>query len=573
MSSPRFCSSCGGPLSVDAKFCNRCGGAIAQGPTSSDVHSDTIAVPRRPLWPVGLTLGAVGLLVLFAVVLANRIPDGVPTVTQPPAVVSETPAAAVPAVARGPYFTPSTEPQNPDLYAKRLADQIDLDRQTARVLEMRFQLRSQALTRNPWGADHAQRPREAWAVPMGVVDRGGRPALAVATTRCVVDYRYPTLAERTDWVNLALFTGEGRPAEVFRITSPTDLPGVGRIFDQYRDFWVHDRVHLSGPSGDRYFGELQEHPEWGVEAVLPVGDWNTTDGVDIAVLYFPLDDPGTQALRPQPRNRLDVDNPERALHDALAPRTSLWGDTFRFAMVSEQCMAAMQADFRESERENERNMNFVGFFAGLAAVALLGPALPGVLSSEVLGLITGRAQTLIGSQFVGIVWRTITRVLGGERLEDIVWDEGRSLVLSFARDSGMQRILLAGVVGDGLSRQQQDDVIATVRAFVDGAGESTRLSVVSRDGTASERCDGSSSCVGSILTPSSGGSGLDVAAELLLRGLVRLDTRDEAVLAQQPGLLEAARNAITNPATRDESAIADRIYQEQVVALAGRLLR
>ena len=64
-----------------------------------------------------------------------------------------------------------------------------------------------------------------------------------------------------------------------------------------------------------------------------------------------------------------------------------------------------------------------------------------------------------------------------------------------------------------------------------------------------------------------------MAAELLLRGLVRLDTRDEAVLAQQPGLVEAARDAITNPATRDESVIDDRTYQEQVAALARRLLR
>lgn len=570
MSTPRFCSACGGPLSIDGKFCNRCGAAIAQGLASAD--SETVALPRRSLWPVGLTLGAVGVIGLVAVALASRIPDAEVAPSDGLEAVTEVTEPATPAVARGPYFTPSSEPRDPGLYAERLADQVDLDRQTARVLEMRFELRSQALTRNPWGADRAQRPRAGWAVPMGVVDRGGRRALAVATTRCVVDYRYPTLAQRTDWVNLALFTGEGRPAEVFRIGSPADLPGVGRIFDQYRDVWVHDRVHLSGPSGDRYFGELQEHPEWGVEAVLPVGNWNTTEGVDIAVLYFPLDDPGTQALRPQPRNRLDVDDPERVLRDALAPRTSLWGDTFRFSMVSEQCMADMQADMREHEQANEAG-NFVGFFAALAAVALLGPALPGLLSGEVLGLITTRAEQMAGAQFAGIVWRTITRALQGERLEDIVWDEGRSLVLSFARDSGIQRIVLAGVVGDGLSPEQQENVLATVRSFVDGADESTRLSVLSRDGTASERCNGSSSCVGSILTPSMGPSGLDVAAELLLRGLVRLDTRDEAVLAQQPALVEAARAAITNPQTRDESAIDDRPYQEQIVALAGRLLR
>lgn len=434
---------------------------------------------------------------------------------------------------------------------------------------IRFRLRSEAV-RPRFGEDERFGPREAWAVPMGLVTRNGREHLAVATTRCVIDYRYPTLQAREGWANLALFTRAGRPQQVFRIASPRALAGQD-VYDQRERAWVYtNRLHLEGEAGDRYFGELAAHPEWGAEAVLPVGDWNTTEGVDIAILYFPLEDPGTRALRPRPaENRLEVDDPEAALRDALQGRTSFWGDTFRFSLVSDACMAEMQDEVRGLEASVRSRDQLLGFFAAIAGVGLLGPALPSLLSGEVMQLITARGQQVLGGELSAIVWRTISRSLAGERLEDIVWDEGQSLVMSFARDSGVQRVVLAGIMGEGLSPEGHEAVRQTVSGFLGPQASDARLSLLSRERPASEVCDGSSACVGSIL---SGASLMDVGSELLVRGLVRLDTRDQTVLAQQPGLVEAARDAITDPATRSSPAIADPTYQQAVMEIARALL-
>ena len=37
------------------------------------------------------------------------------------------------------------------------------------------------------------------------------------------------------------------------------------------------RYHLEGAPGERFFGELQAHPEWRASASLPVGHWNAMD--------------------------------------------------------------------------------------------------------------------------------------------------------------------------------------------------------------------------------------------------------------------------------------------------------
>jgi hypothetical protein len=184
-------------------------------------------------------------------------------------------------------------------------------------------------------------------------------------------------------------------------------------------------------------------------------------------------------------------------------------------------------------------------------------------------LIAARGEQGMGGELAGVVWRTITRGLAGERLEDVAWDEGMNLVMSFVRETGVQRVVLAGIAGDGLSPASQESVRQTVSGFLGPQANDARLSVLTRERPASEVCTGSGACVGSILT---GASQLDVASELLVRRLVRLDTRDRAVLTQQPGLVEAARDAIAGPATRSLPAISDPSYQQAVMELARALL-
>jgi hypothetical protein len=369
---------------------------------------------------------------------------------------------------------------------------------------------------------------------------------------------------------LAFFADDSRGSQVFRLGAPNVLPGVGRAYDQRREALLFtNRLHLAGPAGDRYFGELEEHPEWRATAELPIGDWATSDGVDIAVLYLPISDPGVASLRP--RQNLGIENPETELRDALLGRTGFMGDTFQFDLVSRECMSAMQQEVRGLERGIAQRDQFISFFAGIAALALLGPALPTLLSPEVLSAITARAGAIVRAEFSQVVWRTLTRVLRGESLTSALWNEGNSLVMSFARDRGVQQIVLAGITGDGLTPDQRDAVLDTVARFTDASAPAdTTLTVMSRDGTANQQCNGTRACVGSI---ESSDQGFDVAAELLLRGLTRLDVADEAVLQQQPTLVEAARDAIANPATRSQPAIADVGYQQTVQALAARILR
>jgi hypothetical protein len=514
---------------------------------------EPVALPSRSLGKyvaaVVVALGCVAVAIVVAMVVGRGETDpvGAVDVPQPILTVGTTTGVPVPDL---------SQPVAKELFAGRLADQVDVRRQEERVRDVRFRLSSQVSVDGFLFFNGVKRPRSSWAVPLGVVERNGRQALAVGTTRCVLDYRYPHRSMHRDaanFRNLALFSGfeddAGRGREVFRLGEPSSLAGSGfwngRMgrFSQHPELWARYR-------------DLRSRPEWSVDAELVEGDWQTSTGVDFVVLYFPVEDPGVASLEPRARRTLQMRDPMARMQEALGGRTSLWGDTFRFAVVSEECMEATSGQLDEYEAD----LAMMKVFAVATAVVLVavisgGAAAPAfaALKSAVGPLLSARALRSVPPEVVGAIWRTLVRTIDGERLTDVVWDEGGRLVVDYVRENGgAERIALAGLTEGGLSDSESQSIISAVRSLIERGGEFT-VSTMRRNGEE----------VGAIMDAD---RRIDIASELLRRGLVRLDTGDESVLAQQPTLIAAAQQALM--AAPGEGAISDPGYRDSVASLS-----
>lgn len=592
----KICPACGSKALLEVGRCGSCGAALAAAVVRFDEAPDPMDAPRLPPEAAAdgrpqassdvaqrsaiqqrlLIGGGVVVLCVVCALLGNAWrPSATHTTVAAstpaaPALVPAVVPAAAPTPDTSPYFTAADRPRSGALFARRLADQVDMDAQIARVREVRFKLSSRAIVPE-WGSDRLVPERTASAVPLGVVQRGGKPQLAVATTRCLIDYRYPTAQERPEYANLALFSGGGRTREVFRLGEPSALPGVATIDDQNDSGWTDtSRHHLAGSWGSRYFTDLSQHWEWRAAATLPIGEWATMEGVDMAVLYFPIADPGTGAL--EPTRNLGITDPEVTLRRLLANHTSLWGDTFTFSLVSPTCMTSMQRDVAElaaAASAAADNAALMTILAGITAVALLatGPLAP-VLEPTVLGILVSIGGELANYVGTRVLSQTFIQTDFGRAIASAAWDVTGGLVLEFIRSGGVERVILAGLSPLGLDAVASDRVIETVRAFVGRPGASATVMTDAADDSMACRTGGR--CIAAV---QDGAGQTDLSAELLRRGLVRLDMSDERVLAQQPGLIQAARDAVADPTTRTSTTIADETYQRQVITLAARFLR
>lgn len=117
--------------------------------------------------------------------------------------------------------------------------------------------------------------------------------------------------------------------------------------------------------------------------------------------------------------------------------------------------------------------------------------------------------------------------------------------------------MLAGIVREGLDEAAATRVLESIRGVA--ASQGAVVAIVRTDARGA---------AGSLTVP---GAQLDVAAELLRRGRVRLDTADEPLLAQEPGLVLAAERATNDAATRANPAIADEGYGRRVAAAAASI--
>lgn len=495
-------------------------------------------------------LGVVGLGIWLAV---DRGPLAA-SVQDPPGSTEVSSGVSEGSVGTGPLFAVDSPPMSAGLFPERMADQVDLRRQEERVRDVRFRLRSGVVDSAMLGNTNRVRPRESWAVPLGVVDRDGRSHYAVATTRCLIDYQYPQQRDRSGYRNLAIFSGAGRSEEVFRVVSP-QLAGF-EVYDQNGSWnpFAHGRAHLSGAAGDRYFGVLQRDLSLGAVAELPIGDWSNSSGVDIAVLFFPMDDPGVRAMRPS--QNLRMRDPIARLRDALQDRTSLWGDTFEFSLVSRECMDWAQ----EEVAEMDQTIRHWRMFAVATAMVLVGVISGGIASGAfpaLSSMVSNALARRVVSAMAGAIWRTVVRHLSGENLHDVAWDEAGRLVVSFARDRGVEETIVGGLTSTGLSQPDASRVLETVRSLVERRGEFT-VPTMRRDGEeygALIQADGR----------------LDVAAELIRRGLVRLDTSNDGLLRQQPTLLRAARDALLDASAAERPAIVDPAYRARILSLSEAL--
>lgn len=443
------------------------------------------------------------------------------------------------------------------LFADRMADQVDVRRQQERVEETRFRLWSQVNSEG-WIFDGAKEPRSSWAVPLGLVEGPRGRSLAVGTTRCLVDYSYPFQRmhrDRASFRNLALYTGiepgSGRDAQIFRVVEPAHLAGT-----RYSN--IREGLLYRNPLLASRFGSELRNDSLGVSAELVEGNWNDSSGVDFVILYFPLADSGTRTLQPRENRTLNMRDPRERMSEALGGRTNLWGDTFRFSLVSEECMEATNAAFADHERSHQ----MLQVFAIATAVVLvgvisggLGTAMFASLKTAVAGIFQSRIARTLAPQVLGAVWRTLVRTMNGERFRDAAWDEAGRLVVHFTRENGeLEQTIIAGITREGLSEDAARHVVGAVRRLVTSGGEFT-VPTLSREGTE----------VGSLMDAS---RQLDVGAELLARGVVRLDTRDPSLFTQQPTLVRAARDALVRGAS---PLVADPAYRARLEATSAGL--
>lgn len=422
-------------------------------------------------------------------------------------------------------------------YRERVAEQVAVEGLERDAQALRFRLKS-FIMRDALGDDEVL-SRASWAVPLGVTVRGGAQYLAVITTRCVIDYRYPLNKKMPRWSNLALFSGVGPPpnrqdigSQVFRIGYPSVLPGVTVDYDPKRDAWfVTDRRYLEGPAGERYFKLLKTGSVPSASAELVLGDWDHSNGVDLTVVQFPLSDPGLASLRPE-RN-LGLSDPLPALRSVFEPRLSFWGDTFNFEVVSTECMKHAQADYANVDRERQT-------WRALAIVA--GVALAATLFAPELGAIVGdpkfvqRLARGAGKQALNAMWRSVTTPFVGSAARGAYWNQFGKLVVRLAlADGSIREYVVAGLHRLGLSPQAAEAVITTLQGLLAEPGAKI---------AAMDRATGMPTAA--VMAPS---RQLDFAAELIRSGTVRLDVTDTEVLSQQPTLVQLAQQAVADPTT------------------------
>lgn len=444
------------------------------------------------------------------------------------------------------FFTPAQAWMGKPFYADRVAEQADSASFNEAAMRVRFHLETDAIHWNDVRADAVLQPRRGWAVPMGIYNG----SVAVLTSRCEIDYAYPLQAGRPDshFVNLALFNADNsRPRTVFMLAPMPDRPEMSRARDPRAvNFWSwhKDRNFLDGPAGDRYFGQLATDRVPRVLAALVNGAWRTDEGVDLVMLYFPLGDPGvTAAFDPSATMGLQGD-PMAVVQAAMNDRTNYMGDTFQFNMITSQCLHGAEQDLEHVQHE-VKLWKGIAIVAAAAAVALvLAPelAVGGELASLTAHM--GAVEQVLGPKLMSgltpMAWHVAQRVLGGEQLNDVLWDESGHLVLNAVIDGTPRRISLAGIHRGSASNEVANRVLDTVREFVrDRAGQ---LLIQSAPGHSDE---------GSLVRPD---YKVDLATELLASGLAALDTQDRATLARQPTLIRAAAYALQGnrgPAVQD----------------------
>lgn len=458
------------------------------------------------------------------------------------------------------YFAAGQRPASAAFYENRVAEQGDPEPYEEATKNLRFTLESNAIDYAVVGTDRPIGPRAEFAVPMGVVN--GRE-LAVLTSRCLIDYRYPLTTDRPDprFRNLALFNmgPPGSQRNVFKLGRHPERPDLSDVRDPRSEHWIAtNRLHLEGPLGSRYFDDLARERVPGVRAELVDGQWTTADGIDLVMLYFPLADAGVGALRPD--HSLGIGDPMAVVRTAMAGRSEYLG-TFKFNLITPKCM-------RQAQQQQERAQSEIRFWQGVAVVAatvailpLLGPA-AGAMGASSAGLVglsgkvalaTGKAiASKIVAGAVPASWRVFQRTLAGEELSEAFWDESGRLVIGAVVGGVSKRFALAGVHRGSSDGAVAQDVLTTVRRFV---GNGTRLVVQTSPGHPD---------VASIMQPN---SGTDLAAELLARGLAALDLRDLQTVARQSTLLKAAAFALQG--TRGP-AVMDPNYQNALREIHAR---
>jgi hypothetical protein len=459
---------------------------------------------------------------------------------------------------RGPtaaLFVPAQASMGQPFYARRVAEQANADAYAETAERVAFRLESRAIDYSAIGNDTPLAPRSARALPMGVVNE----TLAVLTSRCLVDYRYP-LRQGTDprFRNLALFDADGRsPRSVFMLAPVPQRDELSEARDPRGAHWFFkDRFYLDGPAGDRYFNLLAPGKMPRVEAQLVDGKWTTNEGVDLLMLYFPLADPDVAALRPE--DSLLMEDPMSVVRAAMAGRTDYMG--FKFDMITQDCHHGAEADVQHLDHEVALWRGIATAAAAAAVLPLLGPALAGEggFAGFAAKLATDAKQTIgprIFAGFKSAVWRVAQRALTGEQLGDVLWDEGGHLAISTVIGGTPRRLLVAGVRRGSADNEIAARVLATVREFVrDRAGKLLTQSVPGHADVASLIRDD---------------VGVDLSTELLARGLGALDTEDPSTLARQPTLIRAAAFALQG---NRGPAVQDPRYQaavQQLVSLAG----
>jgi hypothetical protein len=443
-------------------------------------------------------------------------------------------------------------------YAQRVAEQAQPAAYEDAAAQLRFKLESHAIHYSNIGSDDVLPARSEWAVPMGQVNGN----LAVLTSRCLIDYKYPLHEGQADprFRNLALFNADRRtPRNVFMLAPVPSRPELSEVRDpRGAHIFFDNRFYLEGPAGDRYFTQLAAGRLPRVGAQLVEGDWQTSDGIDLSILYFPLGDPAVAALLPA--QSLGISDPFAVVSAAMAGRSD-YLQTFRFDLITPQCLHAAEAELQHAQHEAQLWKGIAIVAAAAAVLPLLGPALAGEgglvgFAGNLAVAITKSVGPKVVAGFAPAAWRVTQRTLSGENLADVVWDEGGHLLLNAVIDGVPKRFTLAGVRRGTADARTADRLLKTVREFVrDRAGQLLIQSTVGHPDVAS------------VMRPD---VGVDLSAELLASGLAALDTDDRGTLARQPTFIRAATHALLQG--NRGPAVQDPRYQgavQQLAALTG----
>lgn len=444
-------------------------------------------------------------------------------------------------------------PLSRSVTASRLVESIDPRRQFARVraARTRVTIAVNQVQQSFWsGTTIATRRRDVIGYLVGRPPR--TEGTSILVPRCGLSFIEARSAMPDSFLNAALVVDTDSLAIPLRFAPSASLLGTG-----VRNILLENGAvapdYVARNYEGRYFTDLEAT---GRQLTLASGIGVPAVDAKIAILSIASADPALGRLGSSRFLRMvDVAQPLRVAYDALVAHESTFADRLQRDLDAACANAAPSP-----------NRGPLDVLIAVATVQYLANAVDSDLGEDARVALTRQLDSLVrnADSHDGEVVRTVIEHIEGPEVVDVRFED--AMLLIELRNTGATetwRVAVAGVSNAGLSDDDSRRVLDAVRSFL-GHGD-VWAAVGSSEGDPDDHaCVQPMVCRGTFIARS---AHIDLAAELLERGLVRVRTDDARLVRAQPSLVAAANHGLDNKSAG--AVTADEAYRQSIQRLEG----